>query len=152
MWSFCTVKASHIFQQKKNIRTQDFVCIRRPRASLEEDVGETVFQSWLTSPYFELKEKSKCIKHTENLKFWIKLLPEFRNCCKTSPSLRTLCWPLEETNSFVKDALTNRNLDDFFKLKMGNKTTILCLFEWQLNFHSLIAVATSTRLFKATLA
>ena len=31
--------------------------------SLEGDLGEKVSQSWLTSPYFELREKFRCIEH-----------------------------------------------------------------------------------------
>ena len=34
------------------------------------DLGEIVFLSWLASPYFELREKVKCIEHRGKSKLW----------------------------------------------------------------------------------
>ena len=34
-----------------------------PGLSIRGDLGEKVSLSWLTSPYFELREKFKCIEH-----------------------------------------------------------------------------------------
>ena len=40
--------------------------------SLVGDLGEIVSLSWLISPYFELKEKWKCIEHIRKSKIWTK--------------------------------------------------------------------------------
>ena len=39
------------------------------------DLGEIVSLSWLTSPYFELKEKWKCIECTGKFESWTKTFP-----------------------------------------------------------------------------
>ena len=44
--------------------------------SLEGDFREKVSLSWLTSPYFELREKFKCIEHIGNPKSGLNLLPK----------------------------------------------------------------------------
>ena len=54
---------------------------------LEGDLGEKVSLNWLTSPYFELREKFKCIVHIGSPQFGPTLLPEI---LKTPPSLRVL--------------------------------------------------------------
>ena len=43
--------------------------------SLEGNLGEIVSLSWLISPYFQLKEKWKCIEHIRKSKIWTKTSP-----------------------------------------------------------------------------
>ena len=47
--------------------------------SLEGDLGQKVSFSWLTSPYFELREKFKCIEHIGKSKIWTKIMKMSRN-------------------------------------------------------------------------
>ena len=42
---------------------------------LEGDLGEKVSLNWLTSPYFELREKWKCIEYIGKSKIWTKTSP-----------------------------------------------------------------------------
>ena len=46
-----------------------------PGLSLGGDLGEKVSLSWLTSPYFELRVKFKCIEHIGKFKIWTKTSP-----------------------------------------------------------------------------
>ena len=43
--------------------------------SLEGDLGEKLSLSWLTSPYFELREMFKCIEYIGKSKIWAKTSP-----------------------------------------------------------------------------
>ena len=40
-------------------------------------LGEVVSPQEQTSPYFQLREKSKCIEYIGKCKFWSKTSPEF---------------------------------------------------------------------------
>ena len=76
-----------------NIQFRAFIFKSGP--SLEGDWGEKVSLSWLTSPYFELREKFKFIEHIGKSKICTKTSPwNPEKCCKTSPSLKALGWPL----------------------------------------------------------
>ena len=54
------------------------------------DLVEKLSLSWLTSPFFELREKFKCIEHTRKCKIWTTTW----KCRKTSPCLKALGWIL----------------------------------------------------------
>ena len=64
--------------------------------SLGGDLGEKVSLSWLTSPYFELREKFKFVEHNyreiQNLDK--NFSPKSWKCRKTSPCLKALGWLL----------------------------------------------------------
>ena len=47
----------------------------QPGVILEGNLGEKVSQSWLTSPYLELREKWKCIESIGISKIWTKTSP-----------------------------------------------------------------------------
>ena len=76
-------------KKKKKKREKCFTHICK--AQFGGQFCEKVSLNWLTSPYFELREKLKCIEHIWKSKFWPKFLPEI---LKTSPCLRALGWPL----------------------------------------------------------
>ena len=42
---------------------------------LEGDVGDKVSLQALTSPYFQPREKFKCIEHTDKSETWLKTSP-----------------------------------------------------------------------------
>ena len=69
--------------------------------SLGGDLGEKVSQSWLTSPYFELREKFK-YREIQNLDQNFSLEPW--KCRKISPCLKAVGWPL-----YLANILTFRN-------------------------------------------
>ena len=59
-----------------NIKEKSQCCHHhRARLSLVCDLGDKVSQNWLTSPYFELREKFECIVHIEKSKILIKTSP-----------------------------------------------------------------------------
>ena len=63
--------------------------------SLGGNLGEKVSLSWLTSPYFVLREKFKCIEHIGKSKIQIKTSPwNPENVIKLLPCLKALGWPL----------------------------------------------------------
>ena len=62
---------------------------------LEREVGEVVFLQTQTSPYFQLREKFKCIIHIGKSETLISLKSE--DLSKTSPSVTFLASTLDQT-------------------------------------------------------
>ena len=75
----------HKLKKKQQFFRSDYLH-RSAGLSLGGDLGEKVSQFWLTSPYFELREKFKRIEHIGKSKFWTKTSPRNpENVAKSLP-------------------------------------------------------------------